>query len=402
MKPLLTVQSGSVGHRVYQLCGWAPFLALVAVLPYMLKEFQVGRLNRAILVAVAVLGVNLVIGYGGLLALGHSAFMGIGAFVAATLISDEGWDFWLVFPVVFVVGFILGMILGLPALRIRGLYLALVTIAFAAVFPQLTKIDGLSVGGKTIIDRTGGANGRRIEEIVEAPDFLPDSIFGGPLEGYIYRYWVIVALAAFCFWGVRNLLRSRPGRAIVAIRDNEIGAAVSGVNLPLYKTLTFGLSSALAAVGGVMLAFDKGFVAEQDFTFDLAVQLLVALVVGGLATLWGPIVGALVVVFVREATKDWPDKYLGFLDLPNPEPLSLAFFGAILILVTFFAPGGIVGAVRKLRMRFVRVEPPPPPVGVKVVEPSPEEAAALAEAERVAAEAPTGLTEVGRESTQIH
>ena len=363
MKPLLTLQQGTISHRVYQAVGWVPFLCLVAVLPYMLKEFQVGRLNRAILVAVAVLGVNLVIGFGGLLALGHSAFMGIGAFLAATLISDENWDFWLVFPVVFVLGFLIGMLLGLPALRIRGLYLALVTIAFAAVFPQLTKIDGLTIGGRTIIDRTGGANGRRIEEIVEAPSWLPDSIFGGPLEGYQYRYWVIVALAALCFWGVSNLLRSRPGRAIIAIRDNEIGAAASGVNLPLYKTLTFGLSSALAAVAGVMLAFDKGFVAEQDFTFDLAVQLLVALVVGGLATLWGPIVGGLVVVFVREATKDWPDKYLEFLNLSNPQPLSLAFFGAILILVTFFAPGGIVGAARKFRQRFVRITPKPPVSG---------------------------------------
>jgi branched-chain amino acid transport system permease protein len=359
----LNLQQGTVGHRVYQAVGWAPFLAIVAITPYMLKEFQVGRVNRAILIAVAVLGVNLVIGYGGLLALGHSAFMGIGAFLAATLIEDEGWDYWYVYPVVFVVGFLVGMLLGLPALRIRGLYLALVTIAFAAVFPQLTKIDGLAIGGKTIIERTGGANGRRISETVQAPDWMPESIFGGTDKAYYFRYWVIVAIAALCFWGVRNLLRSRPGRAVVAIRDNEIGAAVSGVNLPLYKTLTFGLSSALACIAGVMLAFDKGFVAEQDFTFDLAVQLLVALVVGGLATLWGPIIGGLVVVFVREATKDWPDKYLGFLDLPNPEPLSLAFFGLILILVTFFAPGGVVGALRKLRSRFVRVVPTPPVTG---------------------------------------
>lgn len=360
MRTMLTFVQGSREHRMYQAVGWGLFALLAVVLPYWLPAFQVGRLNRAILLAIAILGVNLVIGYSGLIALSHGAFIGIGAFLAATLVVDEGWDYWMVLPVAFIVTFLVGMVLGLPALRIRGLYLALVTIAFAAVFPTLAKIDGLAVGGKTIADRTGGPNGRIVREEVVAPDWLPDFIFGNELDGHLYRYWIILGIALLCFWAIRNILRSRPGRAIVAIRDNEIGAVVSGVNLPLYKTLTFGLSSALAGVAGVLLTMDKGFAGEQDFGFALAIDLLVGVVVGGLGTLWGGPVGGLVVVFVREMTKGWPDQYLGFLDLPNPAPLSLAFFGLILVLVTFFAPGGIVGLLRKVKARLVSVIPRAP------------------------------------------
>ena len=267
----MTLNQGSPQHRAYQSVGWGIFLIIVAVTPYLLPLYQVSRMNRALTYAVAILGVNLVIGYSGLIALGHSAFFGIGAFLTATLVQDENWDFWMTIPIVFAFTFIVGMILGLPALRIRGLYLALVTIAFAAVFPTLAKIDALEIGGLTIEGRTGGANGKRIDEEVIAPSWLPSSIFGDANEGEIYRYWLIALITAVLFLLTRNVLKSRPGRSIVAIRDNEIGAAVSGVNLPITKTLTFGLSSALAGVGGMMLAMDKSFAAEQDFSFTLAV-----------------------------------------------------------------------------------------------------------------------------------
>lgn len=364
MNPLLTVQQSSATHNVLRALGWGVVALVAVILPYWLPLFQVGRLNRALVLAIAILGVNLVIGFSGLLALGHSAFIGMGAFIAATFVVDEKWDYWQILPVAFVITFLVGVVLGVPALRIKGLYLALVTISFAVVFPSLAKIDGLTIGGRTIIDRTGGANGRNIsstEEVV-APDWLPSSIFGTHIEGGIYRYWIILAVLVFAFFAVHNIIKSRPGRAIIAIRDNEIGAAVSGVNLPATKVLTFGLSAALAGVAGVLLAMDKGFAGEQDFGFVLAVELLVGLVVGGLGRLYGPIVGAMVVVFVREATKTWPDDYLGFLGLANPQPLSLAFFGVILIVFTFFAPGGLVSLYQLVKSKIIRVVPRPPEI----------------------------------------
>ncbi|MFV0524727.1 MAG: branched-chain amino acid ABC transporter permease [Acidimicrobiales bacterium] len=345
------IKQGSSEHRTYLIVSWGLFFLLAIALPYILTSmfgyYQVGRMNRALYFAVAILGVNLVVGYAGLIALGHSAFIGIGAFVCASLIMDNGWDYWMTIPVAMFFAFAVGVLMGIPALRIKGLYLALLTIALAAVFPSIAKMDKWGIA-----DRTGGVNGRRINEKMDAPGWLEPIIrIDGTADSQaIYRYFVIAFLTALAFIAVRNLIKSRPGRAIVAIRDNETGAAVSGVNLPLYKTVTFGISAALGGLSGVLWAMNTAFVGEQDFSFAaLAIPLLVGLVIGGVGTLEGGLVGALVVVFVGEFTKS-----LG-LDI-----LSQALFGVILILVTFFAPGGIVGLWKQLKRRVVEVVPQPP------------------------------------------
>ena len=152
--PLLIVSKGSTQHRQWQFLSWGYAIALAALVPLILQPFEIGKMNRALVLMVAVLAVNLVVGFNGMLALGHSAFMGIGAFVAASMVQDELWDYWMIIPVVVIVGFAIGIIVGLPALRVRGLYLALVTIAQAAVFPTLVNIDELGIAR-----RTGGPNG---------------------------------------------------------------------------------------------------------------------------------------------------------------------------------------------------------------------------------------------------
>jgi branched-chain amino acid transport system permease protein len=357
---LLTLKQGSKEHRTYLFITWGLFLLFAIALPYILTavfgEFQVSRMNRALFMAVAILGLNLVIGYSGLIALGHSAFIGIGAFVTTTLVQDHNWDYWMTIPMSMFACFCVGVLLGIPALRIKGLYLALVTVAFASVFPTLAKIDKW-----TIADRTGGVNGRRIQESVAAPSWVQSilRIDETPAQQVIYRYFIIAFLTGLTFLLVRNLIKSRPGRAIVAIRDNETGAAVSGVNLPLYKVMTFGVSASFGGLAGMMWAMDRAFVAEQDFTFVLAIDLLVGLVIGGVATLQGGLAGALVVVFVREWTKSLVIP-LGFTTIDGGGPLSQAIFGFILIFVTFFAPGGLVSAFRLLKGLFVKIIPQPP------------------------------------------
>ncbi len=358
---ILNFKQGSSQHRLYLLITWGLFILIMIALPYILTsvwgEFQVSRMNRALFMAVAILGLNLVIGYSGLIALGHSAFIGIGAFTTATLVQDEGWEYWMTIPVAMLLCFIVGVLLGIPALRIRGLYLALVTVAFATVFPSLTKIDKWGIS-----DRTGGVNGKRIDEVVVAPSWA-QSILGignTPNEQVIYRYFIVAILVGLAFWATRNLIKSRSGRAIIAIRDNEIGAAVSGVNLPLYKVLTFGVSAALGGLAGMLWAMDRSFAAEQDFTFVLAVDLLVGLVIGGVATLQGGFYGALVVVFVREITRNLNIDVAGAFTIDGGGPLSQAFFGIILILVTFFAPGGLASLTRLIRSKIVHVMPVPP------------------------------------------
>ncbi|MCP4086650.1 MAG: branched-chain amino acid ABC transporter permease, partial [Actinomycetia bacterium] len=286
--------------------------------------------------------------------LGHSAFIGIGAFTTATLVQDHDWDYWMTIPAAMLFAFVVGFLFGFPALKIKGLYLALLTVAFATAFPTLAKIDKFGIA-----DRTGGVNGRNIKEKMLAPDWV-QSVLGIEVEeSVIYRYFVIAGLTALTFLLVRNLLKSRPGRAIIAIRDNETGAAVSGVNVPLYKTLTFGVSAAFGGLAGVMWAMDRAFVAEQDFGFVLAIDLLVGLVIGGVATLQGGLVGALVIVFVREWTKGLVIN-LGLFTIDGGGPLSQAIFGFLLIIVTFFAPGGLVSLGRMARAKLITVIPRPP------------------------------------------
>lgn len=361
-EPLLVVEQGSRAHRTWQTMQWAVVVILVLLVPIMLEPFEIGKMNRAIVLGVAVLSINLVVGFAGLLALGHSAFMGVGAFIAASMVQDENWDYWMVIPVVLIVGFLVGVITGLPALRVKGLYLALVTIAMAFVFPTLVNLDQWGIAR-----RTGGPNGRKVSEEVTAPDWVPSFVPGGkgedilgPRGGSAYRYYLLVIIAALVWLLVRNMIRSRAGRAIIAIRDNETGAAVSGVNLPLYKTINFGISAAIGTLAGLMWSLDKGFVAGQDFTFLLAIDLIIGLVIGGVGTLQGSIIGGIFVVWVKDLTKK-VSVPLGFYTLDGNGPLANATFGIILILFTFFAPGGIVSLARLARSRIIRVIPQPPP-----------------------------------------
>ena len=308
--------------------------------------------------------------------------------------------------------FLVGLLLGIPALKIKGLYLAMSTVAFAAAFPSLSKLEFFGIP-----ERTGGANGRDITEKLNPPDWMP--IFDVTEPGR-YRYFLIAVLALFAFWAVGNLVNSRPGRAVISIRDNEIGAAVSGVELRRFKVLNFGLSAAIGGLAGVMWAMNSGFVAEQDYTFVLMVDLLVGLVVGGVATVSGAAIGAIVVVFGRWLVQTYFNYsmsaviwliavvalavYLarqqttnqkkimtaaatvvvgwgvglalfaavdmpGLYQLNGDGPLSQAVFGIVLIGFVFFAPQGIVGSWRKLWTNVVQITPVPPalPDGAEIL-----------------------------------
>lgn len=349
---LLVVEKNGAQHRQWRFLGWGYALAIIVLVPLVLQPFELGKMNRALVISVAILAVNLVVGYGGMLALGHSAFMGIGAFVTASMIQDENWDYWMVIPVVLLVGFVVGIIVGLPALRVKGLYLALVTIAQAAVFPTLVNIDELGIA-----ERTGGPNGRDVSEVVDRPSFL-EWLPGvdGARGDSAYRYWILVVILGIVFLLVRNILHSRAGRSIIATRDNQAGAAVYGINLPIYRTANFALSSALGSLAGLMWCLDKGFVAGQDFTFLLAIDLIIGLVIGGVATLQGSLLGGLFVVWVRDLTKRIAIP-LGFYTLDGGGPLSNAIFGLVLILFTFFAPGGIASLIQGVQNKIIRVVP---------------------------------------------
>jgi branched-chain amino acid transport system permease protein len=373
---------GSSQHRTYRWVSWALFILLALLVPFWIVNtpafsigdnvftFSLGSLNHAVAYMVAVLGLGVLIGFNGQISLGNSFFMGVGAYITATLVADNNWPWLLTLIVALPAAFLLGMLFGVPALRIKGLYLALVTLGLAAVFPAIVRLDQFR-------DRTGGPNGKRIDSDLEPPDWLPLSdiagflsdipvvgewLFGdaGRLGGRdadaVWIYFLLIAMAGVAFWVTRNVIYSRFGRSIIAIRDNETGAAVSGVNLALTKTLTFGYSAMLGALAGTMYAMAIQFVAPDVFGVNLAIFLVVGLVVGGVGTLSGAVIGGLVIVFVPL----WASQLTSIPGVPERflrGPTGTGILGVLLIILTFLMPGGIIYGMRRLRARAVRVVP---------------------------------------------
>ena len=250
---LVTLRQGSPAHRAYVIGAWV-VVALVILyvifahsLPITLfsldQGFRVSQINDVLAYAVAILGLNLVIGYSGQLSLGQSAFVGLGAYTTIILVSDHNWSYFATIPVSAGLCFVVGLIVGLPALRISGLYLAIVTLAVAYVFPTLVlHYDWL----------TGGPNGKkpaRGEGEMIPPSWMPFADDGRIAEP-LWKYCILVVMAVVLFVLARNFIKSRPGRGLIAVRDNQTSASISGVNLALYKAMAFGVSAAFGGLAG--------------------------------------------------------------------------------------------------------------------------------------------------------
>ncbi len=360
MKPHVIIR-GSVEHRIWQVIGW---LCILGVAVYVLgpgKDYLVLRWAQAVTLAIAILGLNLVTGYSGQVSLGHSAFFGIGAYTSMILVADHGWPFLATLPVAGAIGFGVGVLVGLPALRIRDLYLTLVTLGIALAFPSIVKkMESLTGGGngKTITVGKGDVpNGFKWR----APSWVP-----GHLNESSWIFVTVFLIAVVMYLLASNLVRSRVGRATVAVRDNEIGAISSGVNSSRVKVMAFAVSALWTAVGGGCFALAGQTIAPDSFGLQRSIELIAGLVIGGIATIIGPALGGVIVEFLP---------YLSFIAFPGPEAYVL--YGLILVVLVFFMPGGIVAGVRTLKARFVRVTPRLPDVSAPspILEPTPEDTA---------------------------
>lgn len=328
-----------------------------------------GLLADALIIAIAVTGLNLITGYTGQLSLGHAAFFAIGAFTSAMLVTgkvstpfftDNIWSPGWTMPVAAVVCFLIGMVVGIPALRLKGIYLALVTLVFTEAVRAMFKygeFEGV----------TGGATG------IKGFSYLPPSWTGLDGRADLVKWFFLLSLAILVVVSILSagLLRSRIGRAMVAVRDNETAAAVMGVNLFSIKTLVFGLSGAIAGVAGSLYALKLTLVDADIPIFGLfgSVTLLVALVVGGAAQNWGPFVGAMFYVFVNDFARSVGEApsdsvLLGwFVDSGTKiNGLGGVTFGVLLILFARFVPFGAVGTMRMWRSKIVQVVPRVPAV----------------------------------------
>jgi branched-chain amino acid transport system permease protein len=296
-------------------------LALALVLPAFTKNFVVFQLTQTMVYAIAILGLNLLTGFNGQFSLGHSAFYAVGAYTAAIMMEHMGVSYIWTLPVAGVICFIIGFLFGLPALRLDGVYLALATFALAAATPQILKLSPLE-------HWTGGVQGIVITK--------PDAPFGLPLnqDQWLYYFTLIVGVILYIF--ARNLVKSRTGRALMAIRDNPISARSMGINTSLYKASAFGLSALYTGIAGALGAIIVQFVAPDSFTLTLSIGFLVGLVVGGVGWLPGALFGGAFLLFVPNVAEN------------ISKGLSGAVYGLLLILLIYVMPSGVAGFLQMI------------------------------------------------------
>lgn len=324
---------------------YAAGIAVIAVIPLFIGTYRATELGRVGVFFIALIGLNILTGYTGQISLGHGAFMALGAYTTAILSVDHGVELLLTIPLGGLVAGIAGFLFGFPALRLAGVYLALATFALAVIVPSVAR---------RFEDFTGGTNGILLD--------LPTSPISA-LTPEDWLYYLTWAIGVALLFAAGFVLRGKWGRAFRAIRDNELAAVSSGVSLPLYKTVAFGISAFYAGVAGSLFAIQNFIVNPGTFPIDLSILLLVGLVVGGAGSLIGIVVGAAFVVYIQL----YAVSILGTVidagqavgvpvdDVdPTTTGVGAVVYGVVLLLFLFLLPNGAAGLIGRLGLSTKR------------------------------------------------
>jgi len=309
----------------------------LAILPFVTSTTSLRQASQIIVSVLAVLGVNVATGYGGMISLGHGVFVGVGAFATGYYVDDLSLPWLLAIALGALTAALSGALVGLPALRIKGIHLALVTLGMAIVFQPLSK---------RFPKFTGGVSGTGIDARFDAPNWWPGD---SRMASAVYRYLFCVLVVVLALWVTWNIVNSRFGRSMRAIRDNDTAAAIYGVDLVSARVTTFAISAGLAGLCGGLQVLLVPFVSQDKFPAQESLVIYASAVVGGLGTIWGSVLGVIARTVVGKAG----DALAGFDGLgPIGEFLNLldepAFvFGAGLIVLTFLFPRGLAGIGRK-------------------------------------------------------
>jgi branched-chain amino acid transport system permease protein len=307
---------------------YGALLAALLIAPFVLPRFWTGELAYIFIVAIAAVGLMVLVGWTGQVSLGHAAFMAIGGYAHAILLSAD-IPFAPSLLAAIVIAAIAGLLVGLPALRLSGIYLAVATLAFAAI------IEHVIGHWKSL---TSGYSGLAVAD----PTMLGISFAG--LERF---YFLCLAALLAVILATRNLARSRTGRAWRALRDSEAAAYALGVDVAGFKTLAFVISAAAAGLAGALLAHHLRYLTPEAYGLMLSLQLLLMVVIGGLGTMRGAIVGAAVIGLLPQA--------IAFLKPALPESLArqsgaeILLFGLVLVAFVLYEPGGLVGRWLKVK-----------------------------------------------------
>ena len=309
-------------------------LLLVAVavvllaLPNFVDNYMRYVMTRLFIYVLVALGLNLLTGYAGQVSLGHAAFFAIGAYTAAVLAESARWPSALCVAAAAAFTAVVGYLLGLPCLRLTGLYLAMATLGFTLIVQEL--LLQLAV-------ITHGSEGMKVR---------PAALLGFTFDSDYRKYYLLLVVTALMLLFARNLVRGRTGRAFLAIRENERAAEAMGVNLAQYKTIAFAISALYTGLAGALSAFMVGFLDPQEFSFFLSIQFITIIILGGLASLLGSVLGAAFLIILPEA--------LAGLDV-----WQALVYGVIMVVTIIFMPFGLSGAIRRYAFRWfgVGVEP---------------------------------------------
>jgi len=304
-------------RRLSTLASLLAVAGVLAALPFIISDYNVSLAAQVGVFFVAILGLNILTGYSGQISIGHGAFMAIGGYTTAVMSRDHHTNLVVTMLMAFAICFVIGLIVGLPALRLSGVYLALATFALAVSVPQLPLKWSKFLGG------SGGVQSAQT-------------------VSHLWLYGAAWTASSILFALAWLILRGRVGRAFRAIRDSEIAAVASGIELPVYKTLAFGISAAYAGVAGSLFVLaTNGFAQPSEFGVFLSLQLLVGAAVAGLGSLWGILAGAAFVGLLPSVSSSVP--VIGSAHGRD------VVFGAAVVLVMLLLPDGFAGLLARLR-----------------------------------------------------
>jgi branched-chain amino acid transport system permease protein len=316
----------------------------VIVVPMTLSEYYISIANLILIAVVGALGLNILVGYTGQISIGHGALMSVGAYTAANLIMRMDMPFWVAIPAGGLMAAAVGAVIGVPSLRIKGLYLAIATLAAQLIIEwTINHVPWISGG---------------VQASIEVPR---PQLFGHALRSQTQLYLFLLFFAALAIVATINLVRSRIGRAFVAIRDHDIAAELIGIDIFRYKLIAFAISSFYAGVTGVLYTYYLGVANYEQFQINVSIDYLAMIIIGGLGSVLGSILGAIFVTLLPIATRllleGFGSLFLSQADLANIIPnLRLVIFGALIIVFLALEPEGLNRLWRNI-LGYFRVWP---------------------------------------------
>jgi branched-chain amino acid transport system permease protein len=318
----------------------ALLVLFVVIVPFTFQEYYLSILNLILIAIVGALGLNILVGYTGQISLGHGAFMSVGAYTAANLAVRLGLPFWLTLPAGGLMAALIGVVVGMPSLRIKGLYLAIATLAGQLIIEwTINHVPAISGGAQASIE-------------VPRPE-----LFGLVINSQGRLYFFLLFFAVLAIVATLNLVRSRIGRAFVAVRDQDIAAEIIGIDIYRYKLLSFAISSFYAGVCGVLYTYYFGIANYEQFQLIVSIDYLAMIIIGGLGSVLGAVFGAIFVTLLPIVLRLLLENVgsLVFSDSELANVISgtrLAVFGALIIFFLVVEPEGLNRLWRNIRNYF--------------------------------------------------